>query len=37
MYRTKEYVERPWEEIKSEIDLVANVYPEMIIPEMIPI
>ena len=28
MYRTKEYVERPWEEIKSEIDLVANTYPE---------
>jgi radical SAM superfamily enzyme YgiQ (UPF0313 family) len=28
MYRTKEYVERPWEEIKSEIDLAANAYPE---------
>lgn len=28
MYRTKEYVERPWEEIKSEIDLVANAYPD---------
>ncbi len=28
MYRTKEYVERSWEEIKSEIDLVANAYPE---------
>jgi radical SAM superfamily enzyme YgiQ (UPF0313 family) len=27
MYRTKEYLERPWEEIKSEIDLVANAYP----------
>jgi radical SAM superfamily enzyme YgiQ (UPF0313 family) len=28
MYRTKEYIERPWEEIKSEIDLVANAYPQ---------
>lgn len=28
MYRTKEYVERPWEEIKSEVDLAANAYPE---------
>ncbi len=28
MYRTKEYVERPWDEIKSEIDLAANAYPE---------
>jgi radical SAM superfamily enzyme YgiQ (UPF0313 family) len=28
MYRTKDYVERPWEEIKSEIDLAANAYPE---------
>jgi radical SAM superfamily enzyme YgiQ (UPF0313 family) len=28
MYRTKEYVERPWEEIKLEIDLAANAYPE---------
>jgi radical SAM superfamily enzyme YgiQ (UPF0313 family) len=28
MYRTKEYVERSWEEIKSEIDLAANAYPE---------
>jgi radical SAM superfamily enzyme YgiQ (UPF0313 family) len=27
MYRTKEYVERPWEEIKTEIDLAANAYP----------
>lgn len=28
MYRTKEYSERPWDELKSEIDLAANAYPE---------
>ncbi|MFL6497273.1 MAG: radical SAM protein [Nitrososphaera sp.] len=28
MYRTKEYVERPWEEIKSEIDMVVKFYPD---------
>jgi radical SAM superfamily enzyme YgiQ (UPF0313 family) len=28
MYRTKEYVERPWEEIKSEIDMAAKFYPD---------
>lgn len=28
MYRTKEYEERPWEEIKAEIDLAATQYPE---------
>jgi radical SAM superfamily enzyme YgiQ (UPF0313 family) len=28
MYRTKEYVERSWEQIKSEIDLVAKAYPQ---------
>jgi radical SAM superfamily enzyme YgiQ (UPF0313 family) len=28
MYRTKEYVERPWDEIKIEIDLAARSYPE---------
>ena len=28
MYRTKEYAERPWEEIKSEIDLMAKFYPD---------
>ena len=28
MYRTKEYIERPWEEIKTEIDLAAKYYPE---------
>jgi radical SAM superfamily enzyme YgiQ (UPF0313 family) len=28
MYRTKEYVERPWEEIKSEIDMAAKLYPD---------
>ncbi|MEM2141126.1 MAG: radical SAM protein [Nitrososphaera sp.] len=28
MYRTKEYAERPWEEIKSEIDLMARLYPD---------
>jgi radical SAM superfamily enzyme YgiQ (UPF0313 family) len=28
MYRTKEYVERPWEELKSEIELAAKFYPE---------
>ena len=28
MYRTKEYVERPWQEIKSEIDMMAKFYPD---------
>ena len=28
MYRTKEYVERPWEEIKYEIDMMAKYYPD---------
>jgi radical SAM superfamily enzyme YgiQ (UPF0313 family) len=28
MYRTKEYVERPWGEIKSEIDMMAKFYPD---------
>jgi radical SAM superfamily enzyme YgiQ (UPF0313 family) len=28
MYRTKEYSERPWEEIKSEIDMVSKSYPQ---------
>lgn len=28
MYRTKEYAERPWEEIKAEIDMAAKFYPE---------
>ena len=28
MYRTKEYSERPWEEIKDEIDLVSKSYPQ---------
>jgi radical SAM superfamily enzyme YgiQ (UPF0313 family) len=28
MYRTKEYSERSWEEIKSEIDLVSKSYPQ---------
>jgi radical SAM superfamily enzyme YgiQ (UPF0313 family) len=28
MYRTKEYAERPWDEIKTEIDLSAKYYPE---------
>ena len=28
MYRTKEYAERPWDEIKAEIDLVAKLYPD---------
>jgi radical SAM superfamily enzyme YgiQ (UPF0313 family) len=28
MYRTKEYSERPWEEIKKEIDFAAKTYPE---------
>src|ERR687895_737124 len=27
MYRTKEYQERPWEEIKAEIDLASNAFP----------
>lgn len=26
MYRTKEYAERPWEEIKAEIDMAAKFY-----------
>ncbi|MGI0040176.1 MAG: radical SAM protein, partial [Nitrososphaera sp.] len=28
MYRTKEYSERPWDEIKVEIDLMAKMYPD---------
>lgn len=28
MYRTKEYVERPWDEIKAEIDMVSKFYPD---------
>ena len=28
MYRSKEYSERPWEEIKSEIDMMAKMLPE---------
>jgi len=28
MYRTKEYSERPWDEIKAEIDMSAKYYPE---------
>ena len=28
MYRTKEYSERPWEEIKSEIDIVSKSLPQ---------
>jgi radical SAM superfamily enzyme YgiQ (UPF0313 family) len=28
MYRTKEYSERPWEEIKAEIDMGAKFYPD---------
>jgi radical SAM superfamily enzyme YgiQ (UPF0313 family) len=28
MYRTKEYVERPWDEIRTEIDLAAKYNPE---------
>lgn len=28
MYRTKEYSERPWDEIKAEIDLMAKMYPD---------
>jgi len=28
MYRTKEYVERTWDEIKAEIDIAANNMPE---------
>lgn len=28
MYRTKEYVERSWDEIKAEIDLAVKYYPE---------
>lgn len=28
MYRSKEYSERPWEEIKSEIDMMARYMPE---------
>jgi hypothetical protein len=28
MYRTKEYRERPWEEIKTEIDHASDTCPE---------
>jgi radical SAM superfamily enzyme YgiQ (UPF0313 family) len=28
MYRTKEYSERPWEEIRAEIDMAAKFYPD---------
>lgn len=28
MYRTKEYQERSWDEVKTEIDLLANAFPE---------
>ena len=28
MYRTKEYVERSWDEIRAEIDLMARLYPD---------
>lgn len=28
MYRTKEYAERPWDEIKAEIDLASSFYPD---------
>ena len=28
MYRSKEYFERPWEEIKTEIDMMANQLPD---------
>jgi radical SAM superfamily enzyme YgiQ (UPF0313 family) len=28
MYRTKEYSERPWDEIKAEIDMAARYYPQ---------
>lgn len=28
MYRSKEYSERPWEDIKSEIDMMAEILPE---------
>ncbi len=28
MYRTKEYAERPWEKIKTEIDIAAKFYPD---------
>jgi radical SAM superfamily enzyme YgiQ (UPF0313 family) len=28
MYRSKEYSERPWEEVKNEIDLMANQLPD---------
>jgi radical SAM superfamily enzyme YgiQ (UPF0313 family) len=27
MYRTKQYAERPWDEIKTEIDMAARFYP----------
>jgi radical SAM superfamily enzyme YgiQ (UPF0313 family) len=27
MYRTKQYAERPWEEIRTEIDMMAKLYP----------
>ena len=27
MYRTKKYSERPWEEVKNEIDVISKLYP----------
>lgn len=28
MYRTKEYSERPWDEVKTEIDMMSKFYPD---------
>lgn len=28
MYRTKDYIERPWDEIKAEMDFMAKFYPD---------
>ncbi|MEO9295265.1 MAG: radical SAM protein [Nitrososphaera sp.] len=28
MYRTKEYSERPWDEVKAEIDMMSKFYPD---------
>src|SRR5919202_536958 len=28
MYRTKDYIERPWDEIKAEIDIAVKFYPD---------
>ena len=31
MYRSKEYSERTWDEVKGEIDMMAKIMPKMIV------